>query len=249
MSLLWSRVDTMDKLLIMISSYKRSEVLRFTLQNLCQHTQKGVVDIDVVVGMNKATLVDRDIVLACRKLNETPNFRINYIEFEENIGKADCLNTIVDRYFRDHRYAMCLDSDMWIKGPWVGMLEYLSSVDFDMLGFASQGFWAHVPGKNEDYQTLGIYRLYKRAGIAGGMSLYSSAFIKSHLFKGYGGVYGGVDGTSSSEATNKYVFYWDCDWLIHDPYQRSSEALIDYENKKVELIQKGVYVFPKGWDE
>jgi len=239
----------MDKLLIMIPTYKRPEVFQFTLQSLCQSTQKGVVDIDVVVGMNKATVTDRNTVLTCRKLYETLDFRINYIEFEDNIGKADCLNTIVDRYFRDHRYAMSLDNDMWIKLPWVDMIGALSSIDFDMLGFASQFFWAHVPGIGDDYQLLDSYRLYKRDGIAGGMSLYSKDFIKDHKFMGYGGVYGGVDGTSSSQASKKYVLYWDCDWLVHDPYQRSTEILTEYEDKKREFIDKGIFVFPKGWDE
>ena len=239
----------MDRLLIMIPTYKRPEVFRFTLQNLCQHTQKRVVDIDVVIGMNKATITDRDTVLACRKSHETLDFRINYIEFEDNIGKADCLNTIVDRYFRDHRYVMCLDNDMWIKELWIDMIGALSSVDFDMLGFASRGFWAHVPDKGGDYQPLGIYQLYKRDGIAGGMSLYSRDFIRDHKFMGYGGVYGGVDGTASSQASKKHVFYWDCDWLVHDPYQRSTKILTEYEDKKRELIDKGTFVFPKGWDE
>jgi len=239
----------MKKVLIMIPSYKRAPVLEFTLKHLCLNIEHGKYDVEIVVGLNKASRVERDIVIEQRKLSETRDLVINYIEFEHNVGKAECLNTIVGRHFRGHDFVLNIDNDMWIKEPWLDMLTYLESIDYDMVGFGSTHFWSHTPGIDANYDELSKYRLYKRPHIAGGMSLYSPAFIETYKFFGHDRVYGGVDGHSCTQAVKKYVLYADTPWLEHDPLGGSTEDLRHYAERKSLLLSKQEIFFKEGWDE
>jgi glycosyltransferase involved in cell wall biosynthesis len=239
---------TVDKVLIMVPAYKRPEALALSLSSLCSNTERDLFEVDVVVGINAPVEENKAVVEAVKSKHSSGTFRVHKQEYDRNIGKSAALNRILADFLDGHRFVLNMDSDMVIKRSWMQMLEKVSTVDYDLVGFGGTRFWSHSPNIDENYQHIDPYRLYRRAHLAGGLMLFSLPFLKSHKIHGYGGVYGGDDAYSCTQTEKKYVVYWNEDWLEHDPLHDSTPGLHAYEEKKREHFSKKVFVFQEGWD-
>lgn len=241
----------MKKITILIPSYKRPDVLAHTLKGLYDNTVHGdVYDVCIAVGLNKAGPLEVGVIDSYKFIFEGLGINFQFMSNKENIGKAAALNELFYIYGRYSDYIVTLDNDMYIKKPWIHLIERCKSIDFDIMGFSSATFWAHDPiRENCASMEVGEHLFYKPYSVAGGMMLFHSQFLKDHQWTNFGGVYGRDDADMCLKTDKKYVLFSDEDWLDHDPLCSSTPILKAYEEKKKELYKKGTTVFSKGWDE
>lgn len=241
----------MKKVSILIPSYKRPEVLDHTLKGLYDNTIHGdIYEVSITVGLNKASHSDLDVVNRYGFIFEGLNIKFHSISYGTNIGKAAVLNDLFDLIGKDSDYIVTLDNDMYIKKPWMHLIEQCDAIDYDIMGFSSAKFWAHDPIREScPFTDVGDTLFYKPYSVAGGMMLFHSQFLKDHEWSNFGGVYGRDDADMCLKTDKKYVLLNKEDWLDHDPLNSSTAALKAYEEKKKELYKNGVTVFQAGWDE
>lgn len=237
---------------ILIPSYKRPDVLDLTLNGLYKTIDPKRHQTGVYVGLLKVA-PDAEKV----GLNYATKFRdigaaYQYHAYESNIGKAACLNDLLKQHVKFPEYVVTLDNDMVLTESWYHIIEAAVAYgEFDLMGFASTRFWAHIPDReHSEYEDRNGYRFYDcPGGIAGGMMLFKTQYLLDHPWTNHGGVYGRDDASMCLEAVNKKVIYWESDWLVHDPISRMTPDLKTYQDAKEALYKKGVTVFPEGWDE
>lgn len=245
-------------LAILIPSYKRPEVLNFTLSGL-QQTLKDFTDlvsgvwfdIGIYVGLNKVDWMGLKVVSQYKDNFEKIGIDFGWEVYKDNIGKAACLNDLFNKRCPAPKfnYIITLDNDMYLKKPWLHLIN--KKFDYDMIGFASPKFWAHIPAENdaEVIEIDGDIKTYRIPDIAGGMLLFHREFLERHPWTNLGGVYGRDDEQMCRKAEKKFVLKWEADWLEHDPLKSTTSELESYEKKKKDLYSRGITVFQKGWDE
>jgi glycosyltransferase involved in cell wall biosynthesis len=241
----------MRKLSILIPSYKRPEVLSATLNGLLENTpQRGDFDVNISVGLNKASQEDTYVVNNYTLLFAEKGITFNSVFYEHNMGKATVLNVLLKLYAHSPGLVITLDNDMVITKPWLHLVGICDAVDYDIIGFSGTRFWAHDPIRERCMSfNQGDYKFYLPYSVAGGMMLFHHQFLKDNPWTNHGGVYGRDDATMCLLTKKKYVLHTDEDWLEHDPLNSSTPQLKSYEDKKKELYQNGTTVFPVGWDE
>jgi hypothetical protein len=206
-------------------------------------------EFGIYVGLNKISQESREVVKSFYPLAVSKKIDFKWQEYPDNIGKANCLNNLFV-HAAGSTYVVTLDNDMRIKMPWGHLIEIASKTDFELMGFGSSNFWAHIPGKEGcPFIEVNGYKIYKPQGIAGGMMLFPYYFLERNKWTNMGGVYGRDDEQMCLKTKRKYVLEWPVDWLSHDVLGGCNPELLNYHKKKEVLFSKKVYVFQKGWDE
>lgn len=241
----------MKKLIILIPSYKRPEVLRATLTGLYDNTsQDDGYNVTIALGLNKAMSDDIKIASDFKVLFGESGIPFKHIQYEENVGKAKILNVLFKLYAEESDYIVTMDNDMVIKMPWLYQISIADKIDYDIMGFSSAMFWAHDPVREKcSFVSVEENLFYKPHSVAGGMMLFHSNFLKENKWTNHGGVYGREDADMCLRTDKKYVLFSDKDWLVHDPFSCTTPLLKSYEDKKKQLYKIGKFIFPEGWDE
>ena len=241
----------MLNLSILIPSYKRPQVLATTLNGLAKtlNYHPGY-NIGIYIGLNKASTIDITTVDSFRPVFKSLDISYDYTPYIENEGKAKALNNLLSTYVKSSDYVITMDNDMQLKMPWLHLIDIAKKTDFELLGFGSITFWAHIPTKEQcEFFEVDNYKFYKPQGIAGGMLLFPTYFLKEHPWTNFDGVYGRDDEQMCLKTSKKYVLHRSEDWVVHDPLGPSTDDLNHYHACKRKLFSKGQYVFMKGWDE
>lgn len=241
----------MKKVAILIPSYKRSEVLRMTLEGLYQNTASDEdFQVGLYVGLNKASDFDIHVVKSYENIFKNKNIDFKFISEKENIGKAAVLNKLYEFFCAGYDYVVTMDNDMLIKRPWLKYLTISEKIDFELMGISCGGYWPHLPKREECPSiTKENSKFFTPRGIGGGIMFFHYSFLGIHKWVGNGGVYGGVDAQMCLKTEKKYVLHCEEDWIAHDPISCSSPDLKSYEERKRELISTKKFIFPEGWDE
>jgi len=245
----------MSSVAILIPSYKRPEVLKLTLEKLFTNTTVGSYPIGIFVALNKVTEESEKVVKPFISVADSLSIKYDWVSYKHNIGKANALNNLFNKFCGGYEYIVTMDNDMVIDMPWGHLLDAAKEVNFDLMGFGSSTFWAHLPSRElceGDYRIIAEdYRLYRLDQIAGGMMLFPRQILEKHRWSNgsSSGVYGFDDAQMCLDVEKKYVLFWDRPWLSHDILSRSTEKLSEYQDKKEELFRRGIYVFDAGWDE
>lgn len=241
----------MKKIVVLIPSYKRPEVLSLTLRGLFDNTVQGNdYDVSIAVGVNKVSQEDALVISRYNALFESMGIPFHSVLYKNNTGKAAALNSLHRIYALESDYVVTLDNDMVISMPWMHRVGLCDRIDYDIIGFSSARFWVHDPIRERCPSTkVGDLLFYAPYSVAGGMMLFHNQFLKKNEWTNFGGVYGRDDADMCLRTKKKYVLYSDEDWLAHDPLNSSTPALKEYENKKKALYKNGITVFPDGWDE
>lgn len=241
----------MKKVAILIPSYKRPDVLRQTLDGLYQNTTANEgYSVCIAVGLNKASDTENQLVDHYRELFRAKGITFHSISYDANLGKAKILNILFKVYTQGYDYIVTLDNDMVISKPWLYMISICDLVDYDIMGFSSSRFWAHLPLRDQCQSfKMGDHLFYAPHSIAGGMMLFHRGFLEKNEWTNLGGVYGRDDAEMCLRTVKKFVYHTDKDWLVHDPMNSSTPVLKIYEDKKKDLYKNGVTVFSEGWDE
>jgi hypothetical protein len=239
------------KVAILIPSYKRPEVLRHTLQGIYQNTYSGIdFQVGLYVGLNKVSDTELAIVEEYEPKMNLKGIDFKYLPEEANIGKANILNKLFDLYCAGYDYIVTMDNDVYIRGSWLCYLETSEKIDFELMGVSTEGYWPHLPKREEcPFFTEGGTTFYTPPGIGGGIMFFHYSFLDMHKWTNHGGVYGVDDAQMCLIANKKYVLHCEQDWLVHDPLSCSTPVLKDYEEKKKHLYSINKPIFPEGWDE
>lgn len=245
----------MKKLVILIPSYKRPEVLKVTLSGLLNNTYSSEdLEVSVGLGLNKASPEEQSIASMYKDLFNASGTVFNYVSYNNNIGKANILNILFKLYADNTDYVITLDNDMVISKSWLKYINYCDVIDYDIMGFSASRFWAHDPVREKcdlfiKHDGNRRHLFYTPYSVAGGMMLFHSQFLKDHQWTNFGGVYGRDDADMCLKTDKKFVLFSDEDWLVHDPLNSSTPILKEYEDKKKALYKNGTTVFSEGWDE
>lgn len=241
----------MTKLSILIPSYKRPSVLLNTLEGVSNTLRNSSdFDIGVYIGLNKVTSDTLCVAEKFKKVFYDLGIKYEFLLYKDNEGKAFVLNDLFDKFAKHYDYVITMDNDMYLKLPWLDLVKSAITIDFDILGFGSPAFWAHVPPKEiTEFFEISNYKIYKSLGIAGGIMLFPKSFLIKNPWTNMGGVYGIDDAQMCLKTSKKYVIYWERDWLEHDPLAKSLPDLKDYHERKEKFIKQNIYVLQKGWDE
>lgn len=243
----------MKKLLILIPSYKRPQVLDLTLDSLIA-VHGPAWNVTVAVADNKWSSETHQVLY-----DHIEKFKAAGIDYHfecnaDNIGKARALNGLMvfDNFEPD--VIVTMDNDMVLHKPWYWLVHEFVNSPYDFIGVASPKWWWHLPLTREEctFEDCGAVRVYKPGGIAGGLLMFKPEFLRAHKWTNKGGVYGVDDGLMNLKTQNRAVFYWEKDWLEHDPLSYGPNPppdLLKYLKKKEALNVAGVQVFPEGWDE
>ena len=136
----------MKRVAILIPSYKRPDVLRYTLEGLYQNTASDEeFQVGLYVGLNKASDQEVLIVEEFKDKFKSKGIDFKYISEEKNIGKAAVLNKLFDLYCAGYDYIVTMDNDIYIKKPWLKYLLISEKIDFELMGISCGGYWPHVP--------------------------------------------------------------------------------------------------------
>jgi glycosyltransferase involved in cell wall biosynthesis len=241
----------MRSLLILIPSYKRPVVLEKTLGGLYLNTIQGSeYNIRIAVGLNQSTSYEEEIVHRYLYLFRRIGISLFVEKYKDNIGKAASLNQLLKLYSNKCDYVITMDNDMVIIRPWLHIVRQCNKIEYDIMGFCGTQFWAHDPERSICSCIIkdGL-KFYTPFSIAGGMMLFHRSFLEKHSWTNYGGVYGRDDAAMCLLTKKKYVLDIEEDWIWHDPLKNSTPELKEYEDKKVDLYNKGTTVFQVGWDE
>jgi len=241
------------KVAILIPSYKRLKVLEHTLCSLFFNSQmdaKNNYEVGVFLGLNKAREEDIKIAHSFVEIASACNIFYAFVPYSDNIGKALALNDLFDKYSSRYDYIVTMDNDMVIKKPWLHLINVALKKDFELTGFASTTFWAHLPKREEcPFEEVDKYKFYQPYnGIAGGMMLFPRRTLEKHKWTNKGGVYGFDDAQMCLDVNNKGVLYDERDWLDHDPLSCSTPELKYYHDRKQHFFNQGQYILQKGWD-
>jgi glycosyltransferase involved in cell wall biosynthesis len=239
-------------LAILIPSYKRPDVLDLTLSGLLKTVDTTVHQTGIYLGLLKTSHDVEHVALKHENAFRGVGVDFQYHTYSDNIGKAACLNDLLKRHSNGPEYVITMDNDMVLTGQWYHIIEAaIAYGDFDLMGFASTRFWAHIPDReHSEFEERNGYRFYDcPSGIAGGMMLFKTQYLLDHPWTNHGGVYGRDDATMCLTTSLKRVVYWESDWLVHDPIARMTPDLKRYQDAKEDLYKRGITVFPEGWDE
>jgi glycosyltransferase involved in cell wall biosynthesis len=238
----------MKTALLMIPSYKRPEVIDLTLKSFFALPEDKDWKITVAVADNKASPETQAVI---------SKYPVNYLFHAENIGKAAALNDLLTRFDGPYDVLITCDNDMVFGLSWFWILDLFTASPFDFVGFAGPSWWWHLPldravcPVDPDYKAVGV-AVYRPAGIAGGLLAFRPDWLRQHPWDNRGGVYGLEDGLQCLETQNRGVFWWERDWICHDPLSSSLNApvaLQTYLARKRVLNEAGILVFKPGWDE
>jgi glycosyltransferase involved in cell wall biosynthesis len=238
---------------ILIPSYKRTEVLKKTLEGLFENTRvdpNDPIQIGIFVALNYVSSDDLHTVASFYSTSKKLGFSYDCIGYPDNIGKAAALNDLFIKFSGDYEYIVTMDNDMVIKLPWLHLLSTASKLDFQLIGFGSNTFWYHIPSREmSSGYPLDSCEVYSLSEIAGGMMLFPRKTLEDNRWTNKGGVYGFDDAQMCLDVSKKFVLHWGDDWLDHDPLQSSTPELAHYHNRKQQFFSQGQYILKKGWDE
>lgn len=241
----------MKRVAILIPSYKRPDVLRYTLEGLYQNTASdNEFQVGLYIGLNKATDPEILVVKEYESKLKSKGIDFKYIFEEKNIGKAAVLNKLFDLYCSGYDYIVTMDNDMYIKAPWLRYLSVSEKIDFELMGISCAGYWVHNPERGLCSSTVvNGSTFYTPQGIGGGIMFFHYPFLDKNKWVDHDAVYGGVDAWMCLKTNKKYVLHCEEDWIFHDPLRCSTPILKSYEDKKQELVRANKRFFPAGWDE
>lgn len=243
------------KLSICIPSYKRPLVLKHTLEGLIQNLTPYFFDVNIAVGVLGEE--DYDSMELVRDIYESDrDIRFDYWIYNENIGKAHCLNHLFTTFAHDSDYILTMDNDMYIKEPFLHIVEAAiyarPNTYWDFVGFGATNYFQHVLASNITMPRVDFgydgkkYTYCYPLGIGGGMQLLTNQFITDHPFQSNGGgVYLGEDEYYSRITRNRGVVLYDTDWVEHNPFGHLYQ---EYEDIKHKRVESGQTVFQPGWD-
>lgn len=241
---------------VLIPSYKRPDVLKLTLESLIKNSipdTSGPIrrKLGIYVALNEACAEDAAVVATFSGICKNNHIDYKWVSYPHNRGKANALNDMFKAWCGKYKKIVCLDNDMVIKSRWLKYVDMADKVDYELMGFSSAHFWAHLPSRDKcPFEIVDGWRFYKPYnGVAGGMMLFPRHVLENHKWTNEGGVYGKDDANMCLVLKRKYVLHSDEDWLDHDPLGSSTPELKRYHNKKNEHFRRGEYVLKKGWDK
>lgn len=232
-------------------NYKRPKVLDLTLESFLKcHEQKDWKVTFCIYDNQSSFATNEEILRKWADFYEDALINFSYYTNNENIGKDAALNFMLNNDVTDYDIIASIDNDMVLLKPWYWLLDTFMNCSFDYVGFASKQFWMHIPKKDECLYELSDYcnKVYQPQTIAGGLLLFKPEWIRAHPWKITGGVYGMTDGNLCLSTQNRAVFYWDEDWLVHDPLTAQGHYS-EYNKAKLDLNAKGINIFKERWDE
>lgn len=234
---------------IFIVAYQRPEVLLYTLQSLYLYiTESEKFNINLYIWINDSTDTDTEVCAWALRYKPKAIDKLMFFPTEENKGKAYALNYLYDDYSGPDHLILVLDQDMVFKDKFIPIIEDAIKIRFDILGFASTGYWAHIPARENSSSIIwGEYDLYYTMFIAGGIMLLRGEFLANNRWTNEDGVYGGDDYNMCANTNDKFILELYTDWLDHDPMGPHMLSLKEYYAKKSAYTDKGQYVLPKGW--
>jgi glycosyltransferase involved in cell wall biosynthesis len=240
------------KLLILIPSYKRPQVIDLTLCSLWHH-HDPTWEVTVAVGDNQISEETMLVFVRQRDAYTAKGIHLKLLPFKHNIGKAQALNELLRVFNGSFDVIVTMDNDMVVHKSWYWICREFMASPFDFVGVSSPSWWWHNPlDRNEcPGDTCGSLTVYRPQGIAGGLLLFKPDFLRAHPWTNNGGVYGMDDGLMCKTTENRAVFYWSEDWITHDPLSAGENVpanLLAYRERKRALNESGVMIFPVGWD-
>lgn len=237
---------------ILMVSFRREEVLQYTLDNIATRiTPSGVFkNINLFISVNAATKKSFDVIESFQDELPSAIDRFSPTYYSGNHGKAFCLNRMYDMYCKTSSHILVLDQDMAFSGDFIKHIDEASQYNADIIGFAGTKMWGHIPLREDAlYKDKGTHRIYYARLIAGGMMLLPNRFLAEHKWTNLDGIYGGDDFSMCAETDKKLVYYSDTDWIRHDPIGRTIPDLKRYYEVKDKYTEQEQYVLPKGWDD
>lgn len=250
-------MNTID---ILIPTYNRQKIFGRTLDSIaCTILDRYNFDFEVNVRVGILDTNPTEAIRECDRVYEDTGLDADYIAYRDNIGKARCLNDMVRRLNRAE-WVITLDNDMTFNENWLHIVDAAihlrKSLKWNYVGFGGKNHFIHLPDKIEETNTYLFphndrkYYVSAPYGIGGGMLLFHNDFLSHYIWKNNGGgVYLGDDARLSAYTKDKFVIYYDADWISHDKYAALYPEYQKYYNRKMQQIISGNEVYQKGWDK